>query len=234
MSERIEKTRKYLREYLSQSPYFIKNPAQFSYRYQHSLRVAAIGAQIARADGLDEEELVLGCLLHDISYGRAFLTQEDWLNHGRESARIARPWLLELGISPEKTEEICYGIAIHVDDKADFPGEKTVLASLIGDCDDIDRFDIYRVYELLEVNRFSQKEIADQIAWLDIILPAVREYRGITLSSPTATALWRERLDFQIAVYENLYRQLTLPGDEWPDEKPKPEEKEDVPDCAEK
>ena len=215
MSERIEKTRKYLREYLSQSPYFARNPGQFSYRYQHSLRVAAIGA------------LVLGCLLHDISYGREFQTQEDWLNHGRESARIARPWLLDLGLSPEKTEEICYGIAIHVDDKADFPGKKTVLASLIGDCDDIDRFDIYRVYELLEVNRFSQKKIADQIAWRDSILPAVREYRGVTLSSPTATALWRERLDFQIAVYEKLYRQLTLPGDEWPEERPKPEEEEE-------
>ena len=44
MFQRVEKTRKYLREYLAQSPYFAKNPGQFSYRYQHSLRVAAIGA----------------------------------------------------------------------------------------------------------------------------------------------------------------------------------------------
>ena len=60
MFQRVEKTRKYLREYLAQSPYFAKNPGQFSYRYQHSLRVAAIGARIARADGLDEEALTLG------------------------------------------------------------------------------------------------------------------------------------------------------------------------------
>ena len=219
MFQRVEKTRKYLREYLAQSPYFAKNPGQFSYRYQHSLRVAAIGARIARADGLDEEALTLGCLLHDISYGREFVTQEDWLNHGRESARIARPWLLDLGLAPAKVEEICYGIAIHVDDEADFAGEKTVLAGLIGDCDNIDRFDVYRVYELLEVNGFSQKETGEQLAWLEVVLPPVRQYRELAMSSPAATAMWRDRLDFQVNFYERLYRQLSGPSEEWPDER---------------
>ena len=177
MFQRVEKTRKYLREYLAQSPYFAKNPGQFSYRYQHSLRVAAIGA------------------------------------------RIARPWLLDLGLAPAKVEEICYGIAIHVDDEADFAGEKTVLAGLIGDCDNIDRFDVYRVYELLEVNGFSQKETGEQLAWLEAVLPPVRQYRELAMSSPAATAMWRDRLDFQVNFYERLYRQLSGPSEEWPDER---------------
>ena len=211
MTERIEKTKAYLKESLEKSPYFKRYPGKLSYRYEHSLRVAAIGAQIARADGLDEEALVLGCLLHDLSYGREFLTQEDWLNHGRESAALARPWLLGLGLSKALTEELCYGIAIHVDDEADFEGERTTLAKLIGDCDNIDRYDSYRIYEVLESCNYSSLDIDGQLAWLTERLPRMREYTKIELSTPMATKLWQEKARFQLEFHERLYGQLTLP-----------------------
>lgn len=212
MTERIERTKAYLKECLAKSPYFKRYPGKFSYRYEHSLRVAAIGAQIARADGLDEEALTLGCLLHDLSYQREFLTQEDWLNHGRESAALARPWLLGLGLSAGLTEELCYGIAIHVDDEADFEGERTALAELIGDCDNIDRYDSYRIYEVLESCGYSRMDIGEQLAWLEERLPRMREYTKIELTTPMATKLWQEKARFQLEFHERLYGQLTLPG----------------------
>ncbi len=212
MTDRIEKTRSYLWESLSLSPYFQKYPGQLDYRYQHSLRVAAIGAQIARADGLDEEALVLGCLLHDISYQKEFRTMEEWNDHGRESARIARPWLEGLGLSPELTQEICYGIAIHADGEADFPGEETVLACLINDCDNIDRYDIYRIYETLESVGFSGMSHAGQVAWIEKRLPRMREYAVLELTTPTATALWQERARYQLAFFERMLLQLTFPA----------------------
>ena len=143
MTEKIKKTEAFLREKLKESPYFQEHPEAGAYRLEHTFRVARIGMSIARAEGMDPEALAMACLLHDVSYCRwsAASTQEDWLNHGRESARIARPFLESLGLPPDVTGEICYGVAIHVDDKADFPGEATAFAQTVGDADNIDRFE---------------------------------------------------------------------------------------------
>lgn len=224
MTERIVKIMQYLWENLSQSPYLAANKGQLDYRYRHSLRVAAIGAQIARADGLDEEALVLGCLLHDISYRREFLTEEEWKDHGRESARIARPYLLELGLEPGLVEEICCGIAIHVDDEAGYPCERTTLAELIGDCDNIDRYDAYRLYETLEGLGFSKMGAGEQIAYLADQIPQMQQYMELELSTPMATKLWREKARNAYIFYVNLYNQLVSPemflADPEPEENP--------------
>lgn len=214
MTKRIERTMVFLRESLAKSPYLQRMPGQLDYRYEHSLRVAAIGAQIARADGLDEEALVLGGLLHDISYCGEFHTEEDWKNHGRVSARLARPWLQELGVEPDIVEQLCYGIAIHVDDEADFDGERTVLAELIGDCDNIDRYDVYRVYETLEGSGFSTMSAKDQLAWLEKRLPRMQAYAELELTTPEATRLWRERAQMQLVFHTRLYEQLRMPHGE--------------------
>lgn len=211
MTERVKKTMEYLWENLSQSPYLQRNPGQLDYRYRHSLRVAAIGARIAREDGLDEEALVIGCLLHDISYRGEFLTEEDWKNHGRESARIARPFMLELGLDPRTVEELCYGIAIHVDDEAGYEGPRTLLAELIGDCDNIDRYDAYRTYETLESVGFSKMSAAAQVSYLTEKLPVMERYLDVELSTPTATKLWQEKARNTYAFHANLYRQLVSP-----------------------
>ena len=58
------------------------------YRYTHSLRVAGICRKIAQAEGLDEEMLVLGGMLHDIGYV-ACKTKAEFTDHGLKSAEIA-------------------------------------------------------------------------------------------------------------------------------------------------
>ena len=209
---RIEQTKRYLYQRLKESTFFAKHPAKLEYRYQHSLRTAYIASQVAQADGLDEEALVLGCLLHDISYCQEFTDHQQWLDHGRASARIARPWLLQLGLEPERVEEICYGIAIHVDDEADFEGPRTPLAEDILMIDNVDRFDCYRIYEVLENARFSQMSHEEQIRWLEGQFPKLEMAFEFAYGSPTAIRLWREKAQYHLDFYKKLYAQLTMDG----------------------
>ena len=131
----------FLKRKFEESEYFADKKSEKDYRFEHSVRVANIGKEIAEKEGMDSDAMVIACLLHDISYINEFKTREEARNHGRYSAKIARPFLEEIGMEPETIEDICYGIAIHVDDEADFPGKRTVFAQTVGDADNIDRFD---------------------------------------------------------------------------------------------
>lgn len=204
MTERIAKTEAFLREKLKESPYFEENPQAGAYRLEHTFRVARIGGAIARAEGMDEEAMTIACLLHDVSYCHAMPDQDSWREHGRVSARIARPFLEDLGFAPETVREMCYGIAIHVDDRADFPGEATAFARTVGDADNIDRFDAYRLYETLENMGFSRLPLGEKRAHVAGTLGRLAEYRELSFATAAATALWRERIGF----YEDFYRRL--------------------------
>ena len=206
--KRIEQTKAYLYDCLKQSPFFEKHPAKLDYRYQHSLRTAHIASQVAQADGLDEEALVLGCLLHDISYCQEFADQKEWLDHGRTSAHMARPWLLQLDLEPERVEEICYGIAIHVDDEADFEWDRTPFCETVGDADNIDRFDAYRIYETLEYQSFSKMNLEEKQEKVTSTIDRLTKYKEMKLGTITAKNLWIQRLDYYIGFYEKLKAQL--------------------------
>ena len=93
----IEQTREHLLRTLESGCEETRN---VPYRYEHSLRVAAVGREIARAEGFDEEAMVLACLLHDIGYARC-RTPEEYDRHGALSADMAREWLTENGYDPE-------------------------------------------------------------------------------------------------------------------------------------
>lgn len=153
---RIECTEQFLKETFQNSTYFVAHQSEMEYRMEHSYRVANIAKKIAQEEGMDVEGMVIAGLLHDVAYCEEFEGEDGWLNHGRKSAQMARPFLESLGLSDELIQEICYGIAIHVDDEADFPGEKTAFAETVGDADNIDRFDAYRIYEGLQYTKFSE------------------------------------------------------------------------------
>ena len=208
MTERIAKTEAFLREKLKESPFFAEHPEAGAYRLEHSFRVARIGAAIARAEGMDEELMTIACLLHDVSYCRAMLDQDTWKDHGRASARIARPFLEGLGLEPAAVEEMCYGIAIHVDDNADFPGERTAFAGTIQDADNIDRFDAYRLYETLENMSFSKLPLAAKRAHVERTRQQLEKYRDLPFATAAAAALWRDRIGFYLDFYRRLGEQL--------------------------
>jgi uncharacterized protein len=204
MTNNIEKTKAFLLQKFDENPYFLEHPEAKAYRWEHSMRVANLGEEIAQAEGLDLEALVIACLLHDLGYCEEYKDHQDALNHGRRSAAIAGPFLESLGLEPERIQEICYGIAIHVDDKADFEGERTQLALSVSDADNLDRFDAFRIYQGLEFKAYSKIPLDEKKETVVSTLEKLARYIEMELGTDFATQLWRERITF----YQTFYRKL--------------------------
>ncbi len=204
-NELIAKTEAFLKETFAASTYLEANPTQRDYRLEHSYRVANIAKSIAQAEGFDVTYAVIAGLLHDIAYCEEMA---DWKNHGRRSASIARPFLESLGLPADAVNEICYGIAIHVDDEADFEWERTPFVETVGDADNIDRFDVYRIYETLEYNKFSEMSLESKKETVASTIEKLTRFRDMELGTQTAKKLWQQRLDYYIDFYERLRTQL--------------------------
>jgi len=205
--ELVQKAEEFLKTSLRNNPYYDAKPADGEYRLEHSYRVANIGKWIAEQEGFDVTETVIACLLHDVSYGTEF-TDGNWANHGRDSARIARPFLTELGFSEDRIQDMCYGIAIHVDDKADFEGERTPFAETVGDADNLDRFDAYRIYETLQHCNFKKMSLEEKKEKVASTLQYMNNLKERQLGTAAATVLWKERVSYYISFYEKLKAQL--------------------------
>lgn len=206
--EMISKTEAFLKETFAASTYLQNHPTERDYRLEHSYRVANIAKAIAKAEGFDVTHAVIAGLLHDIAYCEEMVTREDRMNHGRSSAAIARPFLESLGLSADAVNEICYGIAIHVDDKANFEWERTPFCETVGDADNIDRFDAYRIYETLEYLKFSEMSLGDKWEKVTSTIEKLTRFKEMKLGTVTAKTLWLQRLDYYIGFYEKLKAQL--------------------------
>ena len=205
--EMIEQTEAFLKRKFDAAIYLNAHPDAKAYRLEHSYRVANIARRIAQQEGFDETELVIAGLLHDVSYCEEF-GEDGWIEHGRRAARIARPFLTELGLAEDRVDEICYAIAIHVDDEADFPGERTPFALSVGDADNIDRFDVYRIHETLTADGFLGMAFPQKLQYAEKRLMRLRELLDLPMGTKTAEALWRSRLSFYSSFFEKLVEQL--------------------------
>lgn len=205
--ELVNKTEEFLKQKFDGAAFLNEHPEAKAYRTEHTYRVANIGREIAVREGFDETEMVIACLLHDVAYCEEF-GEDGWKEHGRRSAQIARSFLRELGLPEDRINDICYGIAIHVDEKADFPGENTPFALSVGDADNIDRFDAYRIHEALNRDSFLQMSYEEKTEYLGKRLSRLRELKAIPFGTKTADELWRSRLDFYIVFLQKLADQL--------------------------
>ena len=206
--EMITKTEAFLKDTFAASSYLQANPRERDYRLEHSYRVANIAKAIAEAEGFDVTNAVIAGLLHDVAYCEEMVTREDRMNHGRRSAAIARPFLNSLGLSSDAVNEICCGIAIHVDDEVDFQWERTSFCETVGDADNIDRYDAYRIYETLEYLKFSEMNLADKQEKVGSTIEKLNRFKEMKLGTATAKKLWIQRLDYYIGFYEKLKAQL--------------------------
>ena len=204
----IRKTEAFLKNTFAASPYLRADPAEAAYRLEHSYRVANIAKRIAEAEGFDVTCAVMAGLLHDIAYCEEMETREDRMNHGRRSAAISRPFLKSLDLPDKTVNEICYGIAIHVDDQADFEWERTPFCETVGDADNIDRFDAYRIYETLQYIQFSDMSLDEKKEKVAATIERLNRYKDMKLGTVTAKELWIQRLDYYIGFYEKLRAQL--------------------------
>lgn len=180
---------------------------KYQYRYEHTLRVAAIGQQIALKEGMNGEALIIGCLLHDIGYIECN-TKEDYDLHGRISARLAKEFLESIHYDEQWIQTICYGIYIHTEEKP--LKEPTPFESSIADADNIDRFDAYRLYENLKfsaIDEMSQNDIAQLSIKRIARLEELMEY---PFATETGKQMWQDKLEFQILYYKRLLSQMEL------------------------
>lgn len=205
--EKIAKAEQFLREKLDSGEYMSAHPEEKAYRLEHSYRVANIGRKIAQAEGFDETEMVIACLLHDVSYCEEF-DENGWKEHGRRAAQISRPFLEDLGLAPDCIQDICYGIAIHVDDKADFDGERTPFALSVGDADNIDRFDAYRIHEILLHDEFLKMSLDEKNEYTAGRIIRLRGLVDMEMGTAAAREIWQDRIGFYISFYEKLAAQL--------------------------
>lgn len=201
ISSFFEPARIALRDHLFSRP---RTHAELLYRYEHSLRVAHIGRIVAEAEGLDADRLELACLLHDIGKFDATIA----VDHGRAGARLARPILEGLGLEDDAIQEICQGIAMHVDgrwnyppDSPDHPGHDlftegpSVLSRSVGDCDNVDRYSLLRIHGTMSWVGFSEKPAPAAINWIDGYLEVLDHERRYRCATDTAQRLWTEALD---------------------------------------
>lgn len=177
----------------------------YEYRWKHTLRVVQYGRQIAEEEGADVEVVMAACLLHDIS---KFDDEEYGVEHGRVSARIARPFLETLGYSEERLNNICFSIAVHVDDKADFEHPITIESKIVSDADNIDRFGAYR---LLLQNKDVAENYDALIEKAKGRLVTLRKYRQAnSMGTAASNKLFNRQLDIQINFFEHLVEDSKL------------------------
>jgi len=177
------------------------------YRWEHTLRAVQYGKTIAEEEGIDVEHAVVACLLHDIAY---FFEGDgdDWKDHGRDGARIARPVLLEAGFSEPETAEICYAIAVHVDGEPDTPHPHTPLADLVSDSDNVDRFSAYRCV------LWCMTERDDFQAMAEMLRGRIERLQQYAEKSPLETAtgqrLFAAKVDMQLAFFREIVRDADI------------------------
>ena len=78
----------------------------------------------------------------------------------------------------------------------------------MGDADNIDRFDAYRIYETLEYLKFSEMSLVDKQEKVASTIEKLNRFKEMKLGTATAKNLWIQRLDYYIGFYEKLKAQL--------------------------
>ena len=201
---------------LAQTEIFVKtvlNPDSgrydMLYRYEHTLRVTAIGQRIAQREGLPEIPLMMACLLHDVGYPecRDFA---DLKRHPAISARIAGQYLERIRFEPDMSDSICRGVLYH-DRVKELPESLTPFELSVRDADDIDRFDMMRLCVLGhgDIGERSAEEICEicrgRLQWNE-------DARDRVCGTETARELWFEKLDMHRTIYEGLLHQMEETG----------------------
>jgi uncharacterized protein len=174
-------------------------PDAFTYRWQHTLRVTQYGKQLAEAEGGNLELCISACLLHDLA---KFENQDYGVEHGRVGAKMARPMLRDLGYSAAEIGNICFSIAVHVDDKADFEHPVTLESQIVNDADNIDRFSIYRIVSNLATEIHDYETLIKNAE--NRILRLKSYGNQNMMATATGTRLFNQQLNLQIMFLERL------------------------------
>ncbi len=183
------------------------NPERYDmvYRFDHSLRVAYRGRQIAEGENWNPEPLVIACILHDVGYPEC-KTLEELGNHPKISAEIAFDFLQQIGYNDTLTKQIAYAISIH-DMFMDIPENATPFDLSVRDADDLDRFDIIRGI-LTANNMIGENSAIDILNRCDHELKRIESLYARKSGTKTAENLWIENLKKREYLYTQLRNQV--------------------------
>ncbi len=198
----IGETFSLLREILRPAP---ENYAM-TYRYEHSLRVAMRGRQIAEGEGWEPEPLVIACLLHDIGYPECKTMEELLKYHPAYSAEIAGLFLKNINYDSGLAESICRAVELH-DQIENLPTDASAFELSVRDADDLDRFDAMRVY-MKGGSMIGENNAADIAEGCRLKLRQIEEAHGRVCGTGTAKRLWEEQLSMRKGYYEALLGQV--------------------------
>lgn len=175
------------------------------YRYEHSLRVAAIGKQIAKEESLPEVPLVIACLLHDAGYPECTGMEDlDW--HPAISAEIAKLYLAKINYDKAMADNICRAIQIH-DVVENIPTDATPFELSVRDADDIDRSDIMRMC-IWGYHDIGENSAEDVIKICHKRLELIEGSRDRICGTRTAKQLWLKRMEHHYNFYRGLLEQM--------------------------
>ena len=209
----IEKSKQFLRSYLINSEVDI---SLVNYRYEHSLRVANIGSNLADKEEADKKIVVLACILHDVG---KFNVEEN-KDHGRKSADIARPFLNSLDLCKREVNDICYAIAYHVDGITQYDYVHTLEASIVTDADNIDRYGINAAYRYIQ--ELETYEYQKRIELLNRHIKRLNSFKRLCIATtpdgkiirPLETKngceWFKEQINLQISIFNKLIEEYKI------------------------
>ena len=189
-----------------------------TYRYEHTLRVAVKGQQIADGEGWDREPLMIACLLHDIGYPEC-KTPDDFNHHQDISAEIAKVFLRNIEYDGKSAQSICRAIAFHARTSI-VPDDATSFELSVRDADDLDGYDIMRTYirgsMIIGVNgnwMCGGHNAAQIINGCREQLKQIENAQLRVCGTKTAQRLWDEQLLLRKNYYEALLNQMQTTED---------------------
>ena len=210
----VEAAHSFLKEMME--PYDGK--PDMTYRYEHSLRVAAKGRQIADGEGWSREPMTIACLLHDIGYPEC-RTSEDFDHHQDISAQVAEAFLERIEYDRKAAQSICRAIAFHARTSV-IPDDATAFELSVRDADDLDGEDIMRTYirgglaiGVGETWMYGAHNAAEILEGCREQLNRIEESRRRICGTKTAQGLWEEQILVRTGYFEALYRQMQTTGD---------------------
>lgn len=205
MNNIINETQKYLYDYLCNSEH---DENEIDYRFEHSLRVANIGLQLAEAENANKKVVVLGCLLHDIGKFDTKINKD----HGRISAKIAEQFLKKFDLSNKEIADICYSIATHVDGEAGYEYEEILESKIVTDADNIDRFSSSKIRQskIWELN-WEKESINEKITVIEEKILKFKKYLEVdALMTKSGSDLFRKKLELQLHFNTELLKDMRL------------------------
>jgi uncharacterized protein len=104
--EHIEKTRKFAQHHLA-------NDGDSGHNFDHVLRVYNLAIRLAKGEKVDLDVIKIAVLLHDIGGSKERKDPTGKTDHAIESAKLAKPFLEQLGLPADKIKHILDCIVTH-------------------------------------------------------------------------------------------------------------------------